>query len=272
MRLLSTFLFTLFFATAGQAQVNSSVAELADAIGVPEVIEIMRSEGLETAAELSDGFLGGPSRSWTRAADRIYDSGRMQEIVLLGMASALNGRDPEPITAFFRSELGIRIIGLELSAREAFMDEGVEKASSEYVQKLRNDDPARYRLLEDFIETNELIESNVIGALNSNFAFLRGLQSAGSFERDVSEQDILQQVWSQEADIREETTDWLFSYLSLAYQPLTDEELEVYLDFSSTRHGKLLNKALFEGFDKMFVELSRAMGTTLGELSKASEL
>ena len=82
----------------------------------------------------------------------------------------------------------------------------------------------------------------------------------------------MQQVWDQEAEIREDTVIWLFSYLTLAYQPLSDEELQLYIDFSSSQYGQALNRALFAGFDRMFAEISRALGFAAGQLSGAQEL
>ena len=272
MRAILSFVMFIWAASTAQAQVNSSVVDLAKAVGVSEVIEIMRIEGLDSTSDLAVSFLGRPSRSLDRDVDRIYSTSRMQEIVLRGMADVLVGKDPEPITAFFRSELGVKIIGLELSAREAFLDEGVEEASIAFAERLSDEDPDRFALIEGFIETNDLVESNVMGALNSNYAFLTGLLDGGGFEEGVTEQDILQQVWAQEGEIRDDTTEWLFSYLSLAYQPLSDEELAIYLDFSSSAHGKLLNQALFAGFDAMFIELSNEVGLALGDASTAEEL
>ena len=49
-----------------------------------------------------------------------------------------------------------------------------------------------------------------------------------------------------------ETEDWLYPFMSLAYQPLTDAELQAYLAFSETAGGQRLNAAVFAAFDVVF--------------------
>ena len=76
--------------------------------------------------------------------------------------------------AFFEGPLGRRVVELELSARRALLDEDVEAASRTALEARRADDDPLLDRLEAFISVNDLIESNVVGALNSNIAFYRG--------------------------------------------------------------------------------------------------
>ena len=71
---------------------------------------------------------------------------------------------------------------------------------------------------------------------------------------DMSDEDILADVWAQEAEIREDTSQWLYAFLTLTYQPLSEEELRAYVDFFSTPEGLRLNNAIFAAFDDMFGE------------------
>ena len=70
-----------------------------------------------------------------------------------------------------------------------------------------------------FIETNNLIETNVAGALNTNYAFYMGLMDGQAFGGALTEEQVLSDVWSQEAEIRSNTTEWLYAFLWMAYQP-----------------------------------------------------
>lgn len=126
--------------------------------------------------------------------------------------------------------------------------------------KLREADPARFGLLEEFVEVNDLIESNVMGAMNSNYAFYIGLMEGEAFGDGLTERDILADVWEQEAEIRADTEDWVYSYLALAYDPLTDEDIEAYIALSETEEGRALNRAMFAAFDELFVSISRRLG------------
>ena len=254
------------------AQNRPAMDRLGAALRLDEIVDIMRREGLATADDLAVEMLGGPRREWSDALARIYDPARMIATVRSGMDEELGDDEADRISAFFSSELGARIIALELSAREAFMDEGIEQASNDTAMQLPETDPDRFALLEEFIGINNLVESNVVGAMNSNFAFFSGLAEGGMFGETLAEEDMLREIWSQEPEIRAETTVWLHSYLGLAYRPLSDEELQLYQDFSASDAGQAMNRALFTGFDRMFVHLSRALGLTLGRLARVEEL
>lgn len=270
-RLLLTMCLTLL-ATISLAQDRVAVERLAKAVGVPEVLEIMRLEGLKSATELGESYLGGTDPGWLAEIEMIYSVPGLQERVLDGMATGIAGADPADTAAFFETELGARIVGLEISAREAFLDPGVEAAAEDYAADLPETDPARHAMISEFIDVNDLLEANITGALNSNFIFLKSLYEATGADDGPSQSEMLNDIYSQEPEIRESTLTWLHAYLTLAYRPLSDDELEQYVEFSKSDAGRLLNRALFEGFDTMFNEVSRALGETLGRLSVADAL
>jgi hypothetical protein len=114
--------------------------------------------------------------------------------------------------------------------------------------------------LQHFARTNDLIEFNVAGALNANLAFYRGLSQGGAFEERLTEDQMLADVWAQEAEIRGETADWLFPYLALSYKSLSDADLASYQAFAETAAGKKLNAAVFAAFDVVFTRISLDLG------------
>jgi len=152
------------------------------------------------------------------------------------------------------------LVDLEIGARRALMDEDLEEASKESAALAIADEAPRVAMVEDFIAANDLIETNIVGAMNSNYAFYIGLLDGGAFGQDLTEEQILKDVWSQEPEIRNNTFEWVYSYLLLAYQPLSDEELETYIAFSKSEAGQDLNTALFVAFDSMYEDISRALG------------
>jgi hypothetical protein len=60
--------------------------------------------------------------------------------------------------------------------------------------------------------------------------------------------------------VRKESEKWLFSYLSLAYQPLSDADLDAYIAFSETPAGQRLNTIIFTAFDEAFRQVSFDLG------------
>ncbi|SIO21607.1 hypothetical protein SAMN05444722_0864 [Rhodovulum sp. ES.010] len=244
-----------------RAEPSEEVDTLARALALDELIAIMRQEGLDYGDELqADLFPGRGGDRWDAAVARIYDGGRMAGTLRDTLGAELGDRDIGPLVEFFTSERGARIIALEISARRALLDPEVEEASIARLEEMQADSAPRLDLIEDFVEANNLVEANVAGALNSNYAFYTGLADGKAFDFELTEEQMLADVWSQEPEIRDETRAWLFSYLAMAYAPLSDEALEAYIELSETSQGKALNRALFAGFDEVFTRISRDLG------------
>jgi len=248
--------------TASQA-LDQRIIALGDLLQMAQVIEIMREEGLKNATALeTDMFPGQGGDRWQAVADQIYDPASMRADFDATLLVNLHGDDARltEIETFFASPLGVRVVMLEIEARRALLDPAVEDAAKVVVQDMAADRDARLARLQAFAEVNDLIESNVMGALNANLAFYRGLAETVGPAGEVTEEQMLTDVWSQEADIRAETEDWLFPFLALAYRPLSDEDLAAYYTFSESAAGQKVNAALFAAFDSMFTGISRDLG------------
>ncbi|KQB97997.1 ribosomal protein L21 [Loktanella sp. 1ANDIMAR09] len=256
-----------------QGRDADKVDQLFDALGMPQLIEIMREEGLAYGETLATDMLpGGRSAEWSMAVSAIYDVEMMTEEVRGVLGEALEGDDVDAMLAFFTSEQGVRIVGLEISARRALLDDAVEEASKENAAIAMMDETPRFQMVQDFIDANDLIEANVIGALNSNYAFYTGLIDGGAMPAGITLETALQDVWAQEPMVRADTVEWLFSFLLMAYQPLSDEELEAYLAFSRSDAGQDMTNALFEAFNGMFDDISRALGLASSRFMLTQEL
>ncbi|MEM9343395.1 MAG: DUF2059 domain-containing protein [Pseudomonadota bacterium] len=265
--------FVLFSALAGRVWADraANLEALTDALGLPEVVEIMREEGLTHGEDLArDMFPGRAGSGWARTVSRIYDAETMRATVAGRLDQMLYDEDIAPLLEFFASDRGRRIIAYEVSARRALMDEDIEAAAREAYRAMRDTDNDRLELIDAFVEANDLVASNVMGAMNSNYAFYLGLADGDALPSSMTEGDILSEVWSQEDEIRIDTEEWVFSYLAMAYKPLDDADLEAYIALSQSEEGQALNRALFDGFDEMYNAISRAMGTA-AERMLASE-
>lgn len=245
--------------------------KLLSALGMERMVKLMREEGLEYAVELGDEMLpGGYTDGWGAMAARIYDTDAMEIAVRRGFAIGLQNIDLAPLEAFFYSPRGERIVSLELSAREAMMDSAIEDAAREQARGYERAKDDAFVLVDDFVDAGDLLEANVVGALNSNIQFYRGLVDGGASE--LSEEDILSDVWSQEDETRSETRDWLYGFLIMAYSPLEAGELEAYTEFSKSVEGKALTAALFRGFDSMYSDISYALGLAAARAMQTEEI
>lgn len=248
---------------------------LLDALGLSETVAVMRKEGLSYGGELAEDMLpGGVGASWTQAVERIYDTDRMEETVRVSFARAWaeEGQELDDIATFFASDQGQEVVRLEISARDAMTEPGVEETARAAFREQEDSgrDDTRIAQITRFIEANDLINANVVGAMNSSYEFYAGLVDGGAFE--MTEDEILRVVWDSEPDSRIETREWLFAYMMMAYRPLDEAALRDYVDLAASDAGQALNRALFAGFDEMYAEISYALGLSLARQMTAQEL
>lgn len=247
------------------------IDELVEALQIDAMIEVMRFEGMAYGEELAEEMIpGGSNLAWRDLLEQIYDAEKMRTIVRQGFAEVIADSDPAPLIAFFSSDLGQKIITLELEARRAMIDDAVEEAARQAYLDIKGSEDPRLDQLRRFVEVNDLVETNVTGALNASFRFYSGLVDGGGLQ--LAEGDILSDVWSQEEETREDTREWLFAYLLLAYEPLEDDELEAYIALSETTQGRALNRALFAGFNAMYNEISYALGLAASRQMQQQDL
>lgn len=243
------------------AQPIARIEPVYEVLGVEALIEIMREEGIGYGAELEADLFPGQGRGvWAATVERIYGLERMQTAIREGLDAELSDAAVAEIVDFFDTPEGERIVALEVAARRAMLDKAVEETAREGWMAQEAEGGARWDLLIEFAEVNDLVELNVAGAMTSNYAFYMGLIDGHAFDFEMTEDQVLGDVWSQEQAIRDETVDWVFSFTSLAYQPLSDEEFSAYVEFTATPAGKALNAALFSAFNEMFAEISHELG------------
>lgn len=252
---------------------DQQIDALYEALALPEVIAIMREEGLIYGEDLAAEMLpGGTSAEWAAAVSQIYDVQVMNEEVRGALGEALDGDDLAAMLEFFTSDFGQKLITLEVSARRAMLDETVTEAAEEAAALAAFEETARYQQVTDYIAATDLIENNVVGALNSSYAFYVGLIDGGAMPAGVTAEAALQEVWAQEAEIRATTTEWAYAFLMLAYDPLSDAELQDYIAFSQTEAGEDMTEALFDAFNGMFDDISRALGLASSRFIVSQEL
>lgn len=250
---------------------NSRVTILMDVLKVSQVVEILRAEGLAYAAVLDQDMLGGQGGPfWQEQVSGIYDVQRISERLRKALETEMDADDIEAAIDFFGSDLGRQIVDQENAARRAMMDPDLEQAALDfYAESVTAQDPMT-GLIVTFIAANDLLDRNVSGAMSSNFQFYKGL-SDGRYTSQ-SEADILNDVWEQEAEIREDTDGWLNGFLFMAYQSLSVEALQQYIDYSTSPEGQALNAALFDGFEAVYRDVSYGLGRAVALNAKVDDI
>ena len=258
-------------ALALPAYADARLSVLVDVLRLPQIAGILREEGLSSAEDLNTEMLNGQGGAgWHLQIETIYDSARIVEAVRSRLATELQGETLEQVIDFFASDLGGRIIDLENSARQAIQDPDIEGAARARYAELADTADTRLEMLRTFVADGDMIERNVTTAMNSNYQFLRGLSEGGGL--NMSEEEILSDVVGEIEVIRADTTAWLYGYLLMAYSPLTDAELQTYIDYGQTPAGQAMNRALFDGFGTAYQDISYALGPAVALNMLAEEL
>lgn len=255
----------------GAATGETEVERLGRVLQIEEVVAVLRDEGLAHGRDLDAEMLGdGGGEWWLRQVGRIHDRDRMQAVLLRAFETGMTAAAITDSIAFFDTEPGQAILSMETAARRAIADPAVEEIARAAYEQLRDDPDARFRTVARFIQVNDLVERNVAGLMTSSYQFYRGLADGGL--ADVGEDEMLADVWSDEAETRADTEAWLFGFLLMAYRPIDDETLDAYVAFSGTAAGRSLNAALFDGFDTIYSEIAYALGRSLARALSTSDL
>lgn len=243
---------------------QKQIDRFVEAVQMPEVMAVMRDEGVDYGKSLEEEmFPGRGGAGWGEIVDTIYGQDKITKTMINALAQELaqaSDEDIDQIIEFFESKPGQDFVTLEIQARRALLDKDVEEAATVAWQDVLEKDKPRAKLIERFVAANDLIESNVMGALNANLSFYKGLASEGGLEPAMTEPEILQEVWSQEDMIRSDMQAWLYPYLSMAYQSVALNDLEAYVAFSETTAGRKMNAALFAAYDTLFTQISFDLG------------
>ncbi len=236
-----------------------------------EVIAIMRDEGLDNADDLNDEMLGGQGgQYWKDSVKHLYDADRIEATLRKSIADGMDNPQISQAVSFYQSEQGQRILTLEISARTAMLDPDIEDIAHANYYDLVSSKDAHLAAITRFVEVNDLLGLNVAGSLRSNYQFFRGLVDGKAI--NMSDDEILADVWGQEQDIQDDTEGWLFGFLLMAYRPLSLAEIEDYITFSNSASGQALNRALFDGFDTVYSAISYELGRSVARAMLASDI
>lgn len=240
-----------------------------------ETLDLIRQEGIAQGQALGTDLFGETGDpGWAAALDRVYDTRRMADIYDAALAEVL-AQDPTlagDVAGFLGSELGARIVALELEARRTTLDEVAAEAAREVFEEVRQTDKDRLAQIDRLIDAADLIEINVTTGLNGNIAFYIAMAAEGAPGATPDQSEMLAQVWSQEDDIRASVRKFLYPLMTLAYAPLTEDELQAYVAFSESPAGRRFNAAMTKAFDPVMLDLSRNLGAEAGRLMSGQVL
>ena len=142
-----------------QAQVTLTM----DHLKLSELINIMRTEGLEYAATLNTEMLNGQGGAvWEDQIDAIYDTQLMSEVVRKEIAT-IPENQLRQINQFYGSNLGAKIVDLEIAARNAMTDNDIKNIAEDNYQIALAQDPKSLLQVNLIVSEGDLIEQKCDG-------------------------------------------------------------------------------------------------------------
>ena len=239
--------------------------------GMSETLDVMRQELLALTDDLAETHLDGrPGPGWTTAVEEITAPKALEATLRRAFEADIAGADLAPILNFYDSAVGRQVVKLEIEARRSFLDAAVEDAANQAVAGGTALPEWQMTLIDRYIEVNDLVAYNVMGAMNSNYQFYRGLGDGGVLE--LSDDEMLADVWEREEDTTQESTTWLRAFLSTAYAPLAEEDLRTLVELSESEPGQRLNRAFFAGFNAVYDQVYHALGLAVASEAASEEL
>lgn len=258
-------------AGAALAERAAQLEALFEALKIRETVEIMQAEGDAYAASLAESMmLETDAAAWSERVARIYDADKMYAVIAGRIDRALGNADLAAILAYYETDGSARVGALELSARRALLDPETEALAHETYAELAADGDSVIADVETIIADSDLIERNLSGALNAELMLYRGLGDGGAIE--LSEAEILDDVWAREEELRAWTGAWLRAFMVMAYRPLEVGDRQDYIAFWRSPAGRDLNRAVFAGYDRMYEEISYLLGLAVAEELRGQDL
>lgn len=233
---------------------------LVDALGIPELVAAFTADGIANSAAIDRGMLNGQGGSvWANTVRRLYDPARIEEELRAAFAQGLDDQIAAQALLFFESDLGARIVALEVQARQALLNPDLEEAA-------KSAPSAASDAITQFLEIRDLIERNTDAAIAAQTAFFDGMALTTGQAPPAPDED------TQRALLRGETESWLRGYYALAQSPLSADDVAIYTAFWETDVAMALDDALFGAFANSYATLSFGLGQAAGRLLPQNDL
>jgi len=271
-------LMTGFFVVMSSLRL-AAADDLSRAYLLPELFGIMAAEGRSSV--LVEGAIplqGRALADFERDVTRIYDAQRMHADFVAILTADMEATPDvvQDALEFAQTDLGKRVLRLEISARDALLDDEVDQIARMALQNARAAQQGaaaadRLEMIRARVDANDLVELNVSLGLNTSYAYYQSMMSENAVNGLDSEQ-LLFLVWAQEPEIRIDVEDWIESYFMMAYQPLGDDDLQALIDYVSTPLAQAFNRAMFRAFEAVFGDISLAVGRALGRRLNVEDL
>jgi len=266
-----TQIFLIFFLTVPSlATEKVEINRLYQALNLKGLFQELQEEGIIAGTEmLKDGGRSQQSQTWVITLKEIYSAESLEEFFKSELLKLSVAEKMVNAINFYETPLGKKLIKDELITRKALKNEDKKIQAKKILNQLKYFKPNRLKLYQKIIEENNYIEDNISSSMNSNLAFYQGYSlSLPSDKQGLLEAEIISKIWKNESETRERMTEWVLGFTAFTFKDLTSKELNLYLEFSESTSGKLLNNSINYILDKAFENQSYKLGRAFAILSE----
>jgi len=201
--------------------------------------------------------------AWIRAADEVISQDHLEATMRAEFATMLNDSERAEIYQFLDTPFGKRVAELERQAMEPSLRPNMLTEGQDLLSSLSK---RRAALLVGILDSSGGRQTSVAMAMNVTVAMLNGMKIGGFFPESVDD-DTLNRVIRQQKPKIEATVDaQLPAAMAFIYRQLTDEELDRYLSFLSTKASLARNDKIILAIDRVVSAAVTAFGIRVATL------
>jgi hypothetical protein len=276
MRRLAGLLFLLFVlpCLAAEKATDPTLDELMKKSGMTAQlaqIEPMMQVGVEQARSTTGGMSDADFQKLKLAVSVAYAPERLRLATRKQLAVALTPDDTKQVLAWLSTKLGTRITQLEETANADPVKAQERLAGgSKFVDALP---PPRKTRIERFERAVEAVQTNLNVIVDTNIGIARGIALAMPGDAPAIDIDaVVAQIESQRPMLENTLRPQVIASLAMTYQPLSDADLDAYIEFLESPVGRKYVTGSSLALEKALSDAALELGRQMAKKSATQSL
>jgi len=263
--------FALVSAFPSHATDENETESLLKLLGYDTFVESFSVALQDTDNQITDSDTG-LSVAWDLAAAETFPAPEMMAEIVAAMEGALEASHVKTATDFLMSDLGILVTEMEVFAQQPSQSKIMDEEGASILSDLIQTKAPRLETYTSMIEALGAIDNEVAAAMNLNFAIYSGMSQSGKLPYQLGDAEILELVLSQQDMLRDHIRNRIYISFSYTYRDLTDDDLEEYVNFLTSRTGRALYGAIQVATEEVLSRRAHLFGNRLMQLQGIQEL
>ncbi len=259
-RVCTLFVIVVLFAcnlTLANARSDAGQRDLVKETGLDLVFQDLAGQIRQAASQ--PGISGNVKlkSAWIRAADEVITSGHLEATMRAEFATTLDDDERTAIHQFLDSPFGQRVVQLERQSMQPSLRPTMLSKGKQLVSSMSE---RRAVLLAGVLNSSGGRQTSIAIAMNVTIAMMNGMKLGGFFPDSVDDETLNRMIVQQKPKIEAIVDDQLPAVLAFMYHQLTDQELDRYLKFLSSRASMSRNDKVFLALERVISAAVKAFG------------